>query len=365
MNFIETIEYYQEIINKALERYLNQKLKELPSFGNSFVKTQHQLFSQYCLRNGKRLRPILTLMAYRAVGGQNEINILMPALAFELFHNYTLIHDDIYDEDEKRRGEWSNHILLQRWFEKKYPKSSLASTLYKNSATRFGVVAGIINGKYLHALSSLPILEADISEEKKLAGIKLYQDVSIYDNTGQAIDLAFEQDFKVTEKDYCNMVLCKTGQLFKAATEWGAVLGGANASQKEALRKYAEEISIVFQIKDDLLDIASGGEKGRGVGSDIKKGKKTLLIIHALGQADAKKKKFILEVLGNQGADEAEIKKVIGWLENLGSVDFCRKKALGRVAAANACLERARPALEAQTKQFFKDLARFMLERNK
>ncbi len=119
MDFSDILTHYQKIISQALKEYLGQKIKELPVFGNSFVRKQYQLFAAYCLRNGKRLRPILTLMAYRAVGGKNEKNILLPALAFELFHNYTLIHDDIYDEDDKRRNEWANHILLQRWYEKR------------------------------------------------------------------------------------------------------------------------------------------------------------------------------------------------------------------------------------------------------
>lgn len=365
MNFSEMLKHYQKIIDKALRIYLEKKLKELPSFGNSFVEKQHQLFAQYCIKGGKRLRPILTLMAYQAVGGQGKKSILLPALAFELYHNYTLIHDDIYDEDEKRRNEWANHILLQRWFEKKYPGLSLENILYKNTATRFGVVAGIINGKYLHTLSSLPILETDISDEKKVAGMKLHQAVSIYDNTGQAIDLAFEQEFKVKERDYYHMVLCKTGQLFQAATEWGAILGEANASQKAALRNYIKEVAIVFQIKDDLLDIAAGGEKGRGLGSDIKKGKKTLLIIHALKKATVEQRKFILEILGNQTTQLSEIRKIIRLLHQLGSVQYCQKIATQRVKKAINHLNQAKPAFLPEPKRFFQDLAFFMLARKK
>lgn len=365
MNFPKTFGRYQKVINGTLKRYLAKKLKELPSFGNSFVKKQHRLFIQYCLRGGKRLRPILTLAAYRAVGGKDIKKILVPALAFELYHNYTLIHDDIYDEDEKRRNEWANHILLQRWFEKKYPGLSLENTLYKNTATRFGVVAGIINGKYLHTLSSLPILEADILNDKKVAGMKLHQKVSIFDNTGQAIDLGFEKEWKVTEKDYYQMVLCKTGQLFKAAIEWGAILGNANENQRKALRNYAGEIAIAFQIKDDLLDISANGDKGRGVGSDIKKGKKTLLVIHAFKKANPQQKKFILEVLGRTDATTLEIKKVIELFYQLGSVDYCQKIANQRIKKAILYLQETRSSLAKEPLCFFRDLACFMLEREK
>lgn len=365
MDFKETIKYYQTLINKSLEIYLDKKIKQLPSFSNPFILEQYQIFKKYCLGNGKRLRPILTLMAYRAVGGRKEKEIIMPALAFEIYHNYTLIHDDIYDEDDQRRGETSVHVFFEKQFKKDNFKKNAENKIYKNFASRFGAVAGIINGKYLHTLSSLPILEANISEKKKVAGMKLHQLVSIFDNTGQAMDLHFEQEEIVTEKDYYNMALCKTGQLFKVAVEWGAILGNATLSQKKALDKYMEEVAIVFQIQDDILDIDSSSNKGRELGSDIQKGKKTLIMIHALKKADKKQKKQILSVLGKEKASKMEIRKTINLLESLGSIYYCKEIAEKRLKKAIRHLDSAQPALDTETKKFFYDLAYFMLERKK
>jgi len=363
--FFKTLNKKKSLIDEALKKYLGQVTKELPGFDNVFVKKQYELLVGYCLRNGKRLRPIMTLMAYQAVGGKNERKILLPALAFELFHNYTLIHDDIYDEDEKRRDELSNHILLQQWFEQKYGKRTVASKLYKNMATRFGVVAGIINGKCLHILSCLPILEAKISNEKKLAGLKLYKEVSLVDNVGQAMDLSLEEERQIKEKEYYQMVLCKTGQLFKAAIEWGAILGSATASQRKALKSYAGELGQAFQIKDDLLDIGVAGKKGREVGSDIKKGKKTLLVIYALKKANAQQKKNLLEALGNQKATSKQIKEIIKTFYELGSIRYCEKIAAQKIKKAINCLDLARPSFLSGPKNFFQELARFMFERSK
>jgi geranylgeranyl diphosphate synthase type II len=249
MDFEKTIQNYQILINKSLDTYLNKKIKQLPSFDNPFIVQQYRVFKDYCLGNGKRLRPILTLMAYLAVGGKKERRMIIPALAFELYHNYTLIHDDIYDEDDKRRGKSAVHVLFEQQFKKDNFNKIAKNKLYKNFASRFGAVAGIINGKYLHTLSSFPILEANISNEKKMIGMKLHQLVSIFDNTGQAMDLHFEQEKIVSEQNYYDMVLCKTGQLFKAAVEWGAILGNATLSQKKALARYIEEAAIVFQMQ--------------------------------------------------------------------------------------------------------------------
>jgi geranylgeranyl diphosphate synthase type I len=326
---------------------------------------QYRVFKDYCLGNGKRLRPILTLMAYLAVGGKKERRMIIPALAFELYHNYTLIHDDIYDEDDKRRGKSAVHVLFEQQFKKDNFNKIAKNKLYKNFASRFGAVAGIINGKYLHTLSSFPILEANISNEKKMIGMKLHQLVSIFDNTGQAMDLHFEQEKIVSEQNYYDMVLCKTGQLFKAAVEWGAILGNATLSQKKALARYIEEAAIVFQMQDDILDIDSDGDKGREVGSDIRKGKKTLLVIHALQKTNPIQRKQILSVLGKENASQAEIRKVIDLFETLGSINYCRQSANSRLKKAMQYLNSARPILDTEAKKFFCDMAYFMLNRKK
>jgi geranylgeranyl diphosphate synthase, type I len=367
MDFINISDKYRHLINQAIKEYLGAKIKELPVFGNSFMRKQVELIEKYCLRNGKRLRPILTLITYEAVGGKNKKDALLPSLAFELYHNYTLIHDDIYDEDDLRRGELSNHILLQDWFDKNYNIKLDNSKLYKDSLARFGVIAGFINGKYLETLSGFPILESNISNNKKVIGLSLLRDVSIYDNTGQAMDLVFELEDaqKVRQNDYYAMALCKTGRLFRAAIEWGAILGDANKKQLEALRKYADEVSLVFQIKDDLLDIASGGDKSRGLGSDIKKGKKTLLMIHALRNANPEQKKQILKFFGKTDASEREIKKVIKLFHKLGSVEYCEKIAIKKAKKAVSYLEDLSLELDEKSKEYMRKLAYFMFKREK
>lgn len=362
MDFEKTIKKYQEIINSELERYFQQKKKNWPNSSNQFVRRHYDLLASYCLRNGKRLRPILTIMAYRAVGGKKEQSIFLPALAFELFHNYTLIHDDIYDEDEKRRGEWSNHILFKDEFIKKY-RNKKGEDLYKDKASRFGVVAGFINGKILHALGLSLILDADIDERKKIAGLNLYREVSILDNNGQAIDLGFEEEAGVSEKDYYKMVLCKTGQLFKASLEWGAVLGGANESQILALRKYGEKLSLAFQMKDDLMDLDFDGGKKRQIGSDIKKKKKTLILIQALKKAGKKDQKIILDIFKKEIITDLDVTKVVAIFNKAGSLEYVKKRASLIAQEALKSLDNPEFFLLPKPKYFLKNLTNFMVNR--
>jgi geranylgeranyl diphosphate synthase type I len=161
------------------------------------------------------------------------------------------------------------------------------------------------------------------------------------------------------------MVLCKTGQLFKSAVLWGAILGDATLSQKRALAGYIRETAIVFQIKDDLLDIDFLGGKRRDIGSDIRKGKKTLLMIHALKKADKEQRREILGVLGDEKVSDQKIKQTIKLLERLGSIDYCQTVARQRIKKAIKYLDEARPAFDGEAKKFFKNLAYFMLERKK
>lgn len=359
------LEGYRKKIDQALFLYLDKKIKEFPDFSNQHIKEQWRLIKEYCLRGGKRIRPVMTLLGYKAAYGKDEESIFTSALAFELYHNYTLIHDDIYDEDEMRRNRTANHVLFQRWYGKKYDRLGVPTKLYKDKAARFGAVAGIINGKYLHTLSSFPILESDISEDKKILGMKLHQSVSIYDNTGQGMDLGFEEEKFVSEKDYYNMVLCKTGQLFKASLQWGAVLGAGTESQLEHLGKYAQDIAIAFQIKDDLLDIDQKGGKGHEIGSDIKKGKKTLLAIKALSQAGENDKKKILAVLGKPDSSKKDIKEIIDIFYRLGAVSYCNKKALFYAQKAKKELKKAKPALEKEAEKILEELAFYVFERKK
>lgn len=364
MDFWKVYESHQRSIDRALEGYFRINLKKLPYFKNPVIEEQYRLLADYCLRKAKRLRPVLTLLAYQTAGGGRIKSVLEPALAFELFHNYTLIHDDIYDEDEKRRGEQANHVLFQKRFQKKH-KAGGPAKLYSSESKRVGVVAGIINGKILHILSLRAILHSNIPEKTKLAGMKLFKEVSLIDNLGQAIDLDFEKEKKVLPEDYRLMVLCKTGQLFSSAVQWGAILADASPSQKQALRRYAEHLSITFQIRDDLLDINIDGKKGRDIGSDIRKGKKTLLVIDALQKAGPKEKKLILTNLGNPKAAEPQIKKIIDLLHSLGSVERARQEAFLQMEKGIEALEEARPSFREPHKRHLRALAEYMFNRQK
>lgn len=365
------LKYYQKIINQNLRKFFNGlKFSESK---NPLIKEQLKLLKNFCLLPGKRLRPILAIAAFKAVSyhstgsGQASFlkDIFLSVLSLELYHNYTLIHDDIYDEDIVRREKPTCHFLLQKWFKEKYKKIPYSGNLYKNSWSRFGVVSGFIDGKILRALVTLPIFQSNISLRKKIEILKLFEELDISDNFGQAADLFFEKENKITQDDYFEMVKLKTGGLFKASVELGAILGGATLSQKKALKNYAENLAYVFQIKDDLLDLSIGGEKGRGVGSDIKKGKKTLLLISSLKKAGLKDRKLIFRIIGKEDASVKEIETIIKLYHRLGAVEFCQNTAKQKIEKTLLWLNKLKLEANQESYRFLKELIFFVFERKK
>jgi geranylgeranyl diphosphate synthase type I len=257
------------------------------------------------LAGGKRLRPFLTLKACEAVGG-NPKDAIPFAAALEILHNFTLVHDDVMDNDPVRRGASTVHIM-------------------------WGVPIAICAGDLLFA----KVFEAmtvyapkNMSAKRVNLCITKVTEATIELCEGQVLDVSFPNTSDVSEEDYIAMVGGKTGALFKACAEVGAIVGGGKTRQVKALGKFAWNAGIAFQLIDDYLGIIGDEKKmGKPVGSDIREGKKTLIMIHALRKAKPKQKEQIFTVLGNHSATRQEINEINRLLRDIGSVDYALKKA--------------------------------------
>lgn len=200
------------------------------------------------------LRPALTCLFYEGLSGQNARNVRESAFAFELFHNYTLIHDDIYDEDSERRGMPTVHAQFERGF---FPEGSVSgqSPIYAGPANRYGAVQGIISGKLLFAFGLEALLESNLEWQTKERALQTYLETSLMDNVGQALDLEYESASDAEEAAYFELAILKTGRLIEASAAFGAILAQAPEAFIRTVRPYAENVAISFQIKDDLLDL--------------------------------------------------------------------------------------------------------------
>lgn len=228
---------------------------------------------------GKRIRPVLTLMACDMFGG--DINDALPqAIAIELFHNFTLIHDDIMDNAPIRRGK---------------------QTVYKKWSSNIA----ILSGDTLFALAYQYAQKAKISILADV--LTVFNKTAIEVCEGQQYDLNFETRNDVSVEEYIHMIKLKTAVLFGASLKIGAIIGGANNEDADKLYNFALNIGLGFQLKDDLLD-TYGDESifGKKTGGDILSNKKTFLYLKALELADGVKNKTLISLYNSNDYSEGE-----------------------------------------------------------
>lgn len=286
---------------------------------------------------GKKIRPSLVLLSSEAVGGRME-GALKTAAAVELIHTFSLIHDDIMDEDEMRRGKPSVHTI---WGE---PMAILAGDILFSLA--FELVA------QTH--------DEDIPSKRVIRALNTVVDACIKICEGQACDMGFENKFDVKESEYMNMIYKKTAALIAAATKSGAILGGGTEEQIAAFQEYGRLIGMAFQIQDDYLDVVSDEEHiGKPVGSDIMEGKMTLMVVHTLSSASKQDKKALLSILENDGNEN--VQKAIDIFEKYGSINYTRDIALENVQKAKELLS---IVPDSPAKESLYLLADFVLQRS-
>lgn len=253
---------------------------------------------RYTLKlGGKRVRPYLTLTSCGLCGGDPE-EALPAAIAIELLHNFTLLHDDIMDAAETRRGEPS---VFSKWD---------AST---------AILSG--DAMYAWAFEQLQYYgENDQYSKKQYAEIvKIFLDSARTVCEGQAYDLSFEKEQDVTLDEYLNMIKGKTAALISGAIKLGGAVAAVGGNSLNQLEQIGSEIGIAFQIQDDLLDTIADPEKfGKKKGGDIMEGKKTYLSILALEKGSKEQKKLIQSVLSQENVSQKEVKKITDIYESLG-----------------------------------------------
>ncbi|MBD3388062.1 MAG: polyprenyl synthetase family protein [Candidatus Altiarchaeales archaeon] len=288
---------------------------------------------------GKRIRPCLTLLAAEAVGGDPE-SILPAAASVELLHTFTLVHDDIMDHDEERRGKPTVHSI-------------------------WGDEMGIMIGDTLYSSSFKALIDMrnkGVEDSRVLKAVEALVEANTELQEGQIMDMLFEKDDQVTEDQYMTMIGKKTGALIEAAVKIGCIVGGGSEEQLEAFRIYGSNCGVAFQIKDDVLDLTADAKKlGKPVGSDIRSGKKTLIIVHALAKACEEDRDMIKAVLGNDSASDEDVKAAIDKLGETGSIEYADERVAELISEGKRALG-ILPDCEA--KDSLIEIADFLIDRN-
>jgi geranylgeranyl diphosphate synthase type II len=248
---------------------------------------------------GKRLRPLLVLLSTKAVGG-NFNQVYNAAAAVEMLHNFTLVHDDIMDNADKRRGRLTLH--------KKYNNNTAILVGDSLLSVAYEYLLKDCNGNSKEVLSAFTQGLVDVCE-------------------GQSMDTDFELKKRVTIKEYLLMISKKTAAMAEMCCRIGATLGGGTKKQITALSNYGKNLGIAFQIQDDLLDIsADEKEFGKTIGGDLREGKKTYLFIKALEKATGEERKQLLKVISNKGIRKTQVKNFKLLYEKLGVLSDAKKE---------------------------------------
>ena len=258
-------------------------------------------------RGGKRLRPVLVLLAGEIYGAARSA--AMPvALAVEVFHNFTLVHDDIMDHSATRRGQPTVHV---KWDES----------------------TAILSGDYMMALSYR--LLAQGPEDVLSEMLAVFDEMVGHLCEGQALDKQFESVPVISLSDYEQMIDSKTGALLRASLELGGLTAMAPEVDRVKLREIGVHLGRAFQIQDDLLDLVADDHRwGKTVGGDLVEGKKTYLLVRALELASGDERAFFERLVLNGGLEHEEVPRARGFLTEMGIVSEARDAVNAHTEAA-------------------------------
>ena len=316
---------------------IEKKLTEL-SVGQNRPANLYEPIDYAMSAGGKRIRPALALLACNLFD-QNPERALMPAVALEIFHNFTLLHDDVMDKADIRRNRPTVH---KRWSE--------------NTAILSGDAMMILAYQYLCCAEPrvLPAL------------LDVFSRTALEVCEGQQYDMDFERRADVSIDEYMRMIRLKTAVLLAGSLKIGALCGNADEQNSEALYQFGISLGLTFQIQDDWLDVYSDPKTfGKAVGGDILTGKKTYLLLTAFEKADAQTKRLLHSLLhDNEMPDEEKISRVKAVYDRLHAGDIARQAMEKHYSEAMSRLQEVRLS-DSSRKSELEKLATQLLRREK
>lgn len=327
--------YMQRAPHEMLAEYLGDDLAQVNALIRARMASEHapripEVTAHLIEAGGKRIRPMLVLAASRLCGYQGAHHHHLAATV-EFIHAATLLHDDVVDESQQRRGR------------------ATANLLWDNKSS-------VLVGDYLFARAFQLMVECG-----SLRVLDILSNASATIAEGEVLQLTTAQNIATTEDQYLRVIRGKTAALFSAATEAGAVLAGAPEAQVRALFDYGDALGISFQIVDDYLDYGGAGDGiGKNIGDDFREGKLTLPVIRAIAAADGEARAFWQRVLEKGQQKPGDLEHALGLLARHGTLESTRAEALGWAARAKSALA---PLPDHPLRQMLSDLADYVVAR--
>ncbi|MGA3174920.1 MAG: polyprenyl synthetase family protein [Syntrophorhabdales bacterium] len=295
---VQLIKEDLEKLEASIERLLTTRIPFIQEVVHHLVKS-----------GGKRIRPILVILSARLCGCRNDEHLPYAAIV-EFIHTATLLHDDVVDNAETRRGAATANIV---WGNE--PSVLVGDFLFTKS---FDLMVSHHNEEILRVMSKAT---TDLAE-------------------GEVMELLKTSDARTTEEEYYEVIACKTATLLSAACEIGAILGGVTDEKRFALRDYGYHVGMAFQLTDDLLDYTSSDTTlGKDAGRDLKEGKVTLPLIHALSAAAGEERQAIEAGLSKPRITRKDFRKVKGIIKKYGGLRYTARVSRDHIDAAKALLD--------------------------
>lgn len=299
---MKTFSEYSSLIEKVLREM---------EFPGGELASLYQPVSYALEAGGKRLRPALLLMTADAFGG-DVTSAYQAAAGIEMFHNFTLLHDDVMDNSDTRRGRPS---VFARW----------------------GVNTAILSGDTMLTLATRLVSGVDDRNLRKV--LETFNDMALRVYEGQRLDMDFETRDDVSIDDYTRMIMDKTGALIGASAKIGAIIGGASDDDAAMMYEYGMMLGVAFQIQDDWLDVFGDSNTfGKPIGGDINNNKKSFLMLSGL--ADKCAEGIALREAIKLPPGDTKVKVVTRLYEKMGISELCRREIARYVSRALACLRK-------------------------
>jgi octaprenyl-diphosphate synthase len=294
-----------EKVDAEFGRHIQSQIDLIPKIGQ-YIQTS----------GGKRVRPAVLLMAARLGGYEGERAILYAAVV-EFIHTATLVHDDIIDDSDLRRGRLAVH-------------------------SRWGNDITVLLGDYLYIKSMALALTHDALEI-----IRLLCDVTLRMIEGELYQLTKNGDADITEEEHFDIIRRKTAYLFGGCAQIGGMLGRVSGEREQALREYGFNLGIAFQLVDDLLDFTGDAVAlGKPIGADLREGKMTLPLIHLLQQEDEEGAQIVRDIISNRTVAQEQWDRLLRTLKEHRSIDYAYKRAVDFAERAKKPLHAFPPSSE-------------------
>ncbi len=356
-DYLTTLKEEVEKVERALHEFLSLKIKQVEHLG-SWHKTYYENVKEYMTRGGKRLRPVLVVIGHKAISEDaDEKRLYRAACSVEILHNGSLLHDDLIDHDETRRGGKTFHAT--------YRDLVRGSGASKEAADNYGMTMAILGGDSLINLGAQAITSANLDPDVGVKCQDLYQTAFEGLVDGVLLEMHMIEDPEANPEMYLEMVSMKTAILFDKSLVMGATIARASDSQIAALKEFGIKVGQAFQVQDDILGSFGDEEKtGKSASGDIREGKKTMLVFEAYARASSEQRRKLDQLLGKDNMTEDEVEEVRAVFRDSEALEVCQKRMDELLTSGQKALDKASPPLVPRYKDFMITISDFLIKRD-